>query len=150
MFKIRQTLKACYFMFDGNIIKPNPTNVSMKAARCQCNIKKSCRRYRHYWMQQQRSWRAWVRVGVIKGMWISLLHCSRCLAQHSVTPPAIRPVGKEAITESSLAPSRSLCSSWPTTGAIAINRHILQQICVIANLHSTFIPSHIFWQRLFS
>lgn len=28
-------------MFDGNIIKPNPMNMSMKEAGCQCNIKKN-------------------------------------------------------------------------------------------------------------
>lgn len=40
MFKIMQILKTCYFMFNGNSIKPNPTDVSMKATRCQYDIKK--------------------------------------------------------------------------------------------------------------
>lgn len=50
--------------------------------------KKSCRRCRHYWVQQQRSWRAWLRVGVIKGLWIHCLLCGRCLAQHSACDTA--------------------------------------------------------------
>lgn len=62
--------------------------MSTKADGCQCNIKKSCRRYRHYWEQQQRSWHAWLRVGVIKGLRIRCLFCGRCLAQHSACDTA--------------------------------------------------------------
>lgn len=52
------------------------------------------------------------------------------------SPPLLHP-------EAHVVPDQQLDTS---DCAVAIDRHILQQICVIANLHSASIPSHIFSQ----
>lgn len=138
-FEIRQTLKTCYFIFDGNIIKPNPTNVSMKAARCQCNIKKklqalqtllnvtaeeltclgACGCDKRHMNQptalQQMSSRALCDTACYQTSWER--------RKKKSPPPLLRP-------EACVVPDPQLDTS---DCAIAINGHILQQICATAN-----------------
>lgn len=67
-------------------------------------------------MQEQRSWRAWLRVGVIKGLRICRLLCGRCLVQNTACDTACYETGWE-VRENRvllLASSRNPGSSWPT------------------------------------